>query len=236
MTLLRANDKKMNTSPDSDHYPAAIPVWDLPTRLFHWLLVAFVAVCFVTAKTGGNAMQYHEWSGVAILVLLLFRLIWGFVGSQPSRFSDFVKGPAAVWQYAKGLVKGNAVRYLGHNPLGGWSVLAMLLVVMLQVCLGLFANDDIITEGPLFLWVSKATSDRFTRIHRLNQYVIMGLTTIHILAVAFHFFIERENLLKPMIRGTKPWTDEDTAPAAAPTWLAAAIIVLMVCGVYLLVY
>ena len=126
--------------------------------------------------------------------------------------------------------------YLGHNPLGGWSVLAMLLVVMLQACLGLFANDDIITEGPLFLWVSKATSDRLTRIHRINQYVIMGLTAIHILAVAFHFFIERENLLKPMITGTKPRTGDDSVPATAPTWLAAIITVLTGYGVYLLVY
>ena len=227
---------KNNTSSASPHHPAAIPVWDLPTRLFHWALVALVAICFVTAKIGGNAMQYHEWSGVAILVLLIFRLIWGFVGSQPSRFSDFIKRPAEVWQYAKGLVKGNAVPYLGHNPLGGWSVLAMLLVVMLQAGLGLFANDDIITEGPLFLWVSKAASDRLTRIHRVNQYVIMGLTAIHILAVAYHFFIERENLLKPMITGAKPWTADDTPPALAPSWLALVIVVLAGCGVYLFVY
>ena len=169
-------------------------------------------------------------------MLLIFRLIWGFVGSRPSRFSDFVKGPATVWQYATGLVKGKAARFPGHNPLGGWSVLAMLLVVMLQAGLGLFANDDIITEGPLFLWVSKATSDRLTRIHRLNQYVIMGLTAVHILAVAYHFFIERENLLKPMITGVKPWTGDDTPPALAPTWLAVVIVVLTGCGVYLIVY
>ncbi|MBW2408197.1 MAG: cytochrome b/b6 domain-containing protein [Deltaproteobacteria bacterium] len=228
--------KSANLQPDRDHHPAVIPVWDLPTRLFHWALVALVVICFVTAKTGGNAMQYHEWSGVTILVLLIFRLIWGFVGSRPSRFGDFLKGPATVWQYATGLVKGNAVRYLGHNPLGGWSVLAMLLVVMLQAVLGLFANDDIFTEGPLFLWVSKAASDRLTRIHRLNQYVIMGLTAIHILAVAYHFFIERENLLKPMFTGTKPRSGDDTAPAPAPNWLAAVIVILTGCVVYLIVY
>ncbi len=112
----------------------------------------------------------------------------------------------------------------------------MLLAVMLQAGLGLFANDDIITEGPLFLWVSKAASDRLTRIHRVNQYVIMGLTAIHILAVAYHFFIERENLLKPMITGAKPWTADDTPPALAPSWLALVIVVLAGCGVYLFVY
>ena len=91
---------KVNTSSDDGHHTAAILVWDLPTRLFHWLLVVLLAASFVTAKTGGNAMQYHEWSGIMILALLVFRMIWGFVGSQPSRFKDFVKEPTAVWRYA----------------------------------------------------------------------------------------------------------------------------------------
>ena len=125
----------------------AILVWDLSTRLFHWLLVILLAASFVTAKVGGNAMQYHEWSGIIILVLLVFRTIWGFVGSQPSRFRDFVKGPAEVWRYATALAKGSSSRHLGHNPLGGWSVLAILLLLYLQTCLGLFANDDILTEA-----------------------------------------------------------------------------------------
>jgi cytochrome b len=190
----------------------------------------------VSAKIGGNAMQYHEWSGVAIIALLVFRISWGFLGSQPSRFEDFVKGPAAVWSYATGMVKGKTGRYLGHNPLGGWSVLAMLLVLMLQACMGLFANDDIITEGPLYLWVSKAISDWITKIHKLNQYVLIGLVAIHLFAVAFHFFVKRENLIKPMINGIKLWEGNDTAPAAASTWLAATIAVLLGCGVYLLIY
>jgi cytochrome b len=228
--------KKGNTSSDDRHRPTAILVWDLPTRLFHWLLVALMAASFVTARAGGNAMQYHEWSGITILALLVFRTIWGFVGSQPSRFRDFVKRPPEVWRYAMALVKGNSTPHLGHNPLGGWSVLAMLLVVMLQACLGLFANDDIITEGPLFFWVSKATSDRLTKVHRLNQYVIMGLVAVHLMAVAFHFFVKRENLLKPMITGIKHWDGDDAAPAMVPAWLAAVIAVLSGCGVYLLIY
>ena len=211
-------------------------VWDIPTRLFHWLIVALVAASFVSAKIGGNAMQYHEWSGVAIIALLVFRIGWGFFGSQPSRFEDFVKGPAAVWWYATGMVKGKTMRYLGHNPLGGWSVLAMLLVLMLQACMGLFANDDIITEGPLYLWVSKAISDWLTKIHKLNQYVLMGLVAIHLIAVAFHFFVKRENLLKPMITGIKHWDGKDSAPAMASTWLAAIIAVLLGCIIYLFLY
>ncbi len=221
---------------DEGHRPMAILVWDLSTRLFHWLLVILLVASFVTAKVGGNAMQYHEWSGIIILVLLVFRTIWGFVGSQPSRFSDFVKGPAEVWRYATALAKGSSLRHLGHNPLGGWSVLAILLLLYLQTCLGLFANDDILTEGPLYLWVSKPMSDRLTKIHRLNQYAIMGLVAVHLMAVAFHFIIKRENLLKPMITGIKPWAGDEAAPDIVPTWIAAVIAVFSGCGVYLLIY
>ena len=181
-------------------------------------------------------MQYHERVGVMIIVLLVFRFFWGILGSQPSRFGDFVKGPAAVWRYAKGLVKDNSKRYVGHNPLGGWSVLAMLLVLTLQACLGLFANDDIITEGPLYMWVSKATSDWLTKIHRLNQYVLMGLIALHLFAVAFHYFVKHENLLKPMITGRKDWSGGNDEPAIVSAWLAVVIAVCAGCGVYLLIY
>jgi cytochrome b len=224
------------TSSNADRSRMTIPVWDLPTRLFHWLLVVLVAVCFVTARAGINAMQYHEWSGVMILMLLVFRVIWGVVGSQPSRFADFIKGPGTVRRYTLGLLKGNSGPCLGHNPLGGWSVLAMLLAVLLQACLGLFANDDIITEGPLYLWVSKSTSDSLTRIHRLNQYVIMGLAAIHLFAILYHLFVKGENLIKPMFTGVKPRTGAEPSPAMAPSWLAAAVAVLSAGAVYLIVY
>ncbi|MGD9259290.1 MAG: cytochrome b/b6 domain-containing protein [Desulfobacterales bacterium] len=228
--------KKVKPSSDDGRRTVSILVWDIPTRLFHWLIVALVAASFVSAKIGGNAMQYHEWSGVTIIALLVFRIVWGFFGSQPSRFEDFMKGPAAVWRYAEGLVKGNPVSYLGHNPLGGWSVLAMLLVLMLQACLGLFANDDIITEGPLYMWVNKETSDWLTKIHRLNQYVLMGLVAIHLFAVAFHYYVKRENLLKPMITGIKHWAGDNDVPAIVSAWPAAVVAVLAGCGVYLLIY
>jgi cytochrome b len=227
---------KTPTSSNDDRSPMTLPVWDLATRLFHWLLVVLVAVCFVTAKTGGNAMQYHEYSGVMILMLLVFRVIWGVVGSQPSRFADFIKGPATVRRYALGLLKGNSVPCLGHNPLGGWSVLAMLLAVLLQACLGLFANDDIITEGPLYLWVSKSTSDYLTRIHHQNQYVIMGLAAIHLFAILYHLFVKGENLIKPMFTGVKPRSGGEPAPSMAPAWLAAVAAALSAGAVWLIVY
>ena len=215
--------------------PRKVLVWDLPTRLFHWLLVILVIISFVTAKIGGNAMQYHEWSGFTILTLLLFRLVWGFVGSRESRFVTFVRGPAAVFRYAVRILRPDSRHYLGHNPLGGWSIIAMLSALMVQAGTGLFANDDIVTEGPLYKWVSKATSDWLTRVHKLNQEVIIALVAIHILAVLFYFFFKRENLLKPIVTGLKPWSDAVPEPTTGPTWKAALIAGLAALAVYLIV-
>ena len=146
--------------PRSD--PRRVTVWDLPTRLFHWLLVGFVVTSFVTVEIGGNAMQIHELSGFVILSLLLFRVGWGFFGSRPSRFSDFVHGPKAVLSYVRGLLRNDTPPHFGHNPLGGWSIVAMLLALFVQAGTGLFANDDIMTEGPLYSWVNKATTGHMT--------------------------------------------------------------------------
>ena len=226
----------LDTPSTDNRRPSAIPVWDLPTRLFHWLLVVMVAVSFITGNIGGNAMQYHEWSGFAILILLTFRITWGFVGSRTSRFRDFVKGPAAVWRYATALARGKSERYLGHNPLGGWSVLAMLLALFVQAATGLFANDDIITEGPLFLWVSKPVSDWLSGIHRLNRVLIMALVATHLAAVLFYLIIKRENLIKPMLTGIKYRSSGETAPPAASIGLAAVVAAAAGVLLYLLIY
>lgn len=229
-------DKETDTSAADDDRPVVLPVWDLPTRLFHWLLVVLVAVSFTTGSIGGNAMQYHEWSGFAILVLLVFRIIWGFVGGRPSRFSDFVKGPAVVWRYATALVRGNSEGYLGHNPLGGWSVLAMLLALLIQAATGLFATDDIISEGPLYLWVSKPVSDWLTGVHRLNRYLIVVLAATHVSAVLFYLWVKHENLIKPMFTGIKHRPGGDLAPPAGPVWLAAVIAAAAGFLLYFIVY
>jgi len=229
-------DKKPENFPAGSDNPQEIPVWDFPTRVFHWVLVALVGVSFTTGVVGGNAMVYHEWSGFAILILLIFRITWGFVGSRTSRFSDFVKGPVAVWRYATDLVKGKSQSYIGHNPLGGWSVLAMLAVLLIQAATGLFANDDIITEGPLFLWVSKPVSDWLTGVHQLNRYLIMVLAATHVFAVLFYLLVKRENLIKPMITGIKHRFGSCSVPAAAPVWLAAVTAAIAGFLLYLLIY
>ena len=211
-------------------------VWDLPTRLFHWLLVALVVSSFTTGKIGGNAMLYHARCGEAILALLMFRVVWGFIGSSPSRFRTFLARPATVFRYVLTLFRRDADPHLSHNPLGGWSVMAMLLVLLIQAGTGLFANDDIATAGPLYKWVSKAASDRLTAIHHLNHDVIIILVAVHVAAVLFHLIYKRENLITPMITGEKQWGRELAEDISQqPVWLAAVAAALTAGAVYILV-
>lgn len=210
-------------------------VWDPPTRLFHWLLVVLVTISFVTGKMGGTAMQYHEWSGVAILVLVLFRVLWGVLGGTQSRFATFVRGPRKVVDYARALAGGKSKRYLGHNPLGAWSIIAMLAALAIQAGTGLFANDDIFTEGPLFQWVSKGTSDWLTRIHLINRNILIGLVALHIGAIVFYLVAKRENLILPMLTGRKQWHEAVDAVGGSPAkalLLAATLAVVVYWVIY----
>jgi cytochrome b len=210
-------------------------VWDLPTRVFHWLLVALVVLAFVTAEMGGTAMQYHMWNGAAILGLVLFRVLWGFWGGTQSRFSAFVKGPGKTVEYARTLLGGKSKKYLGHNPLGAWSIIAMLAALAIQAGTGLFANDDILTEGPLFQWVSKDTSDWLTRIHLINQNILIGLVVLHIGAILFYLVVKRENLLLPMITGHKQW-HEAAIDADDHRFRAIILVAILAAGVYWIIF
>jgi len=227
----------METSPSEQEgqgWPKPVKVWDLPTRLFHWTLVVLVIVSFVTGNIGGNMMTYHMWSGYGILVLLLFRFAWGFAGGYQSRFGAFVRGPGAVIRYAVEFLKSNSKPYLGHNPLGGWSILAILSALLVQVGTGLFANDDIFTEGPLYPLVSKDFSDWLTDIHLLNRYILIGIVAIHLFAVFYHLFVKHENLIKPMITGIKQWHGPVKATIGS-LWLAAVFAGLAGGAVFFLV-
>lgn len=203
-----------------------VRVWDLPVRLFHWALLAAVVTSVATGETGGLwQMDLHVVSGCTVLGLILFRVLWGLVGGRHARFAAFVKGPVTVVRYAVDFLKGRAVHTVGHNPLGGWSVVLILLALAVQAGTGLFANDDIFLEGPLAKYASKALSDRLTGIHHLMSNVVYGLVAAHVAAIALHWW-KGDNLVKPMITGVKPGAD----PAAAdgPTrwgWLVVTVIV-----------
>ena len=212
-------------------------VWDIPVRVFHWLLVALIVVSFTTAQIGGNAMRIHELSGFSILTLVLFRVLWGIFGSTYARFSDFVRHPRQAIEYARSLRRGRSAFYAGHNPLGGWMVVALLLCLLVQTATGLFANDDVMTEGPLFEWVSKRTSDILSRIHEVNFYVLLALITLHVAAALYYLWGKRENLILPLFTGRKQVREAQDVPASrdAPLWLALVLVAVCAVGVYLLV-
>lgn len=175
-----------------------IQVWDLPLRLFHWLLALAVVAAIVTGEIGGNLIDSHGRIGVFIVGLLVFRIIWGFVGSTHARFASFFPTPAKITAYLKGQWQGH-----GHNPLGALSVFALLGVLAALVGAGLFANDDIAFQGPLFGLVDKALSDRLSGLHALAFNVLAALLVLHIAAIVFYARVKKHNLVVPMLTGKK---------------------------------
>jgi cytochrome b len=227
----------MSDDNGSQRQPPTARVWDIPVRVFHWLLVALIVVSFTTAQIGGNAMRIHELSGFSILTLVLFRVLWGIFGSTYARFSDFVRHPRQAIEYAKSLRRGRSPFYAGHNPLGGWMVVALLLCLLVQTGTGLFANDDVMTEGPLFDWVSKRTSDILSRIHEVNFYVLLALITLHVAAALYYLWGKRDNLILPLLTGRKQVREAQDVPESrdGPLWLALLLVAVCAGGVYLLV-
>jgi cytochrome b len=179
-----------------------VRVWDLPTRLFHWSLVGCMAGLVATGYTGGAAMYWHARLGYAVLALLLFRLVWGFIGGRWSRFASFVYSPANVLAYLRG--KSDAPRRAGHNPLGAFSVFAMLAVLFVQVGTGLVSDDEISFTGPLNQFVTAAQGLSATWYHKeLGQWAIVGLVLMHVAAVMYYLVRKKDNLIKPMLDGDK---------------------------------
>lgn len=180
----------------------AIRVWDLPTRLFHWLLVLLMVGAVVTVKIGGNAMEWHGRFGHMIFGLVVFRLVWGFVGSTTARFLHFVRGPGAIRDYFAGRWKG-----IGHNPLGALSVLALIGLTAFQAGTGLFANDDIAFRGPLAPLVSGDLSNTLTGLHRQTEWFLYGIVALHVAAVVFYTRVRGQDLVRPMIVGHRQVAD-----------------------------
>ena len=207
------------------HTRADIKVWDLPTRLFHWALVALIALQYASGEFGWLSMQWHFWLGYTTLALLVFRVLWGFAGSQTSRFADFVRGPRAVLRYMLDSLRGRAPHAPGHNPLGGWSVLALLALVALQAVSGLFTSDDISEEGPLVAHVSTATVGTLTKIHHLAADALLILIALHVGAVLLHWALRRDNLIAPMLHGRARF-ERTPVLRFVSSWRALALLAL----------
>ena len=181
-------------------------VWDLPTRLFHWLIVLVVGFSWYSAETG--LMTWHYRSGIAALALLAFRLIWGFAGSRTARFTNFLRSPRAVVLHLRG--GGSAPASAGHSPLGGYSVVAMLSALIVQVISGLFAVDvDGIESGPLSYLISFDLGRAAAELHEIAFTVIQMLVLLHVLAIVY-YRLRGRRLLMRMITGRDAQLDSDT--------------------------
>jgi cytochrome b len=205
--------------------PARTAVWDLPTRLAHWSFVIGVTISWWTAETG--RLEWHRWSGYALLGVLLFRLYWGFVGSSTARFGGFVRGPRAIGSYLRGTWQ---VRP-GHNPLGALSVLALLGLLLLQIVLGLFAVDvDGIESGPLSLYVSFETGRVCAEWHDTVFGVLQVLILLHIVAVLYYLLFKRQNLIGTMVTGKRVF-DGEMVPMTSASTLKLAVGVVLATGI-----
>jgi cytochrome b len=202
-----------------------LKVWDLPTRLFHWSLLALIIACWFTSTESGD-MDWHMRCGYAVLALLLFRLAWGVLGSTTARFSSFVTSPRAVLEYFAGIRGNKAVQHIGHHPAGGWMVLALLGMLLLITTSGLFANDDMMSEGPLAHYASERFSDLATAWHESSFYLLLALVALHLAAIFFYLLVKKENLVRPMLTGIKHLPQGAHKPALHIRSVKLALLIL----------
>lgn len=211
-------------------------IWDLPVRAFHVLLIGLVGLSWYTAETmhvfsfgaqeGPSQFALHRWSGYSVLALILFRVVWGIVGSTTARFSHFLAGPGSVLAYVRSLIRGGSADIVGHNPIGGWSVVLMLALLLSQAVIGLMASEDTYgLEGPLDHLVGKENSLWLGGIHHLLFEGILVVVGIHIVAVFGYLAFKRDNLITPMITG-RSTKDVGEPLTFRPVWLALAILVV----------
>lgn len=208
-----------------------IRVWDLPTRLFHWLLAAAVVGLVITANVGGNWMNWHLRLGYAVLTLLLFRLVWGFVGGHWSRFGTFLFAPSAVLAYLRGQARPE--HRVGHSPLGALSVFALLLILLAQVGTGLMSDDEISFFGPLVRFVSGDTVALATGYHKnVGKFIVIALVVLHIAAILFYKWVKKDSLVQPMVLGDKQVAAGLHLPQSRDTVASRslALVILAVCA------
>jgi cytochrome b len=209
-------------------------IWDLPTRLFHWLLVVLVVLQFGTAQYGWLDMQWHFWFGYALLALLVFRILWGFFGSETARFTHFITSPRRAFAYLRNWSNTPMARFAGHNPAGGWASLIILLVVLAQALSGLFTSDDIEWFGPLCHRVSDTWIEWGSWLHHRLEPIILGLVALHVIAIAVYWFIKRENLVGSLWHGRRDIAV--TAPLLVDNLRAVLIFLCVVAGVVMFIW
>ena len=207
--------------------PRIVLVWDIPIRVFHWLIVALVAAAYATWRL--NWMVLHGWVGDAVLTLLLFRLLWGFLGSETARFSRFLTSPRMAVLHLKHALRREPDHQLGHNPAGGWMVLLLLGLLLVETLTGLYVANDIADEGPLTELVPAWVANAIAASHAILWDALMAAIGLHVLAIAGFTAIKGQNLLRPMITGTKVLPASTPAPRVGSA--ARAGLLLLGCAV-----
>ena len=218
----------------SDYDAARRRVWDLPLRLAHWAIAVAVAGAFATHYAGTEWFPWHRACGYAVVVLVAFRIVWGFVGTRHARFASFVRGPRAIASFLTG--RGPEV-HPGHNPLGALSVLALLASLAVQGATGLYANDEIANTGPFYGWISPATSNRLTSVHAWNSNLLIALVALHLVAIAWYGVVRRRPLVRAMLDGRRPAAEvsEGEEIGGSRTMLAIVIVAVLAAALALVV-
>ncbi len=216
------------------HIDRRVFVWDVPVRLFHWTLLVLMVALVITGEFLDDVIELHATLGHAALTLVLFRLMWGAVGSSYARFPQFVRGPGVVISYVRSLMSRRSEHVVGHNPLGGYMVMVLLIAVLSQAILGLFANDDLLFDGPFAYMVSKEISNLMTGLHEDLFHVLLVLVSLHVAAVVWHKLFMGENLLTAMFTGYKelPPDVEATDAQGGGVLLAITLLAISVVVVY----
>ncbi|WP_179985169.1 cytochrome b/b6 domain-containing protein [Alteromonas macleodii] len=210
-------------------------VWDLPTRLFHWLIVASLLAQYATVEWLENKVQWHFYIGYFTLFLIVFRLIWGVVGTRHARFSNFVTGPKKVFSYVKTLFNRQSEPAIGHNPLGGWFVIVMLALLAIQAISGLFMTDDIFLDGPYRQLASEETLDLMNTLHHLAFDALLYVIALHIGAVIFYSVYKKQKLVPAMVHGSKDSLKEPKTAGIADSRLLRALIVALIAAAFVYV-
>ncbi len=202
-----------------------VRVWDLPTRLFHWLVVLLLLAAYVTWRL--NWMDWHVWIGEAVLTVVLFRILWGCFGSDTARFARFLAGPGAAVRHLAHSLRREPDRQVGHNAAGGWMVLLLLSLLLVEPLTGLFVNNEVANEGPLGELVPASVDNAVTALHAYLWDALLAAAALHILAIAVYAFAKGHNLIAPMLSGDKSLPVDVAAPRMAR---AARAVLLLGCS------
>ena len=205
-----------------------VKVWDLFVRLSHWLIVLLVISAWLSANYGDAEFKWHTWNGYAVFVLVSSRILWAVVGSTTAQFKHFVKLPHTVFYYFRDVIQNKDVKYLGHNPAGGWMVVVILFVLLAQTITGMFSSDDIVSEGPFVYYASSDMVKSMTGWHHFLFDALIVLVVLHVAAVLYHQFIKKEKLIQAMFSGNKAsHNNENLSLKFRPFYIAVFIIALI---------